>query len=79
MDRLSESLWQEPPTLGDRELKYDGISKKWDKGFGKGNEFLEGRANLWCWDTRGSAYKEKDFSVAVCNCPHTYDTHIENS
>ena len=35
MDQLLESLWHGPPILGDRELKYDGHSKKCGYYFGK--------------------------------------------
>ena len=49
MDQLLESLWHGSPLLGDRELKYDGHSKRCGEFFGKNNEVLQGGANLWCW------------------------------
>ena len=56
MDRLSESSWHGPPFLGDRELTYDRHSKKCGECFGKNDKVLEGGANLWFWDIKGSAY-----------------------
>ena len=47
MDQLSESLWYGPPLLGDKELRYDAHNKKCREFFGKSDEALEGRANLW--------------------------------
>ena len=61
------------PLLGDRELKYDGHSKKCGEFFEKNDEVLEGGANLWCGNTRGSTYRKRDFSrgcvitIAICN------------
>ena len=46
MNRLSESLWHGLPLMGDRELKYDGHSKKCGEFLGKKDEFLKGGANL---------------------------------
>ena len=35
--------------------------------FWENDEALEDGANLWCWDTRGSTYKESGFSMR-CTC-----------
>ena len=78
-DRLSESSWNGPSLLSDRELKYDGHSKKCGEFFWKKGEVLEGGANLWCWETLGSTYKEKGFSRGCgdddvrCLPVHTHD------
>ena len=44
--------------------------------WGKKGEVLESGAKLWCRDSRGSTYKERNFSRG---CLHTYDTHTESS
>ena len=80
MDQLSESLWHDFLLLGERELKYDGHNKKCRKN----DEVLEGGANLWFWNTRVNTYTGifQGYAVSpffVCNCPHPFNTHTENS
>ena len=81
MDRLSESLLHGSLLLGDRELKYDGYSKRYGEFLGK----TESGTRMWYWDTQRKIYKERDFSrecaitVAACNFHHTSDTYIKNS
>ena len=59
--RLSESLWHGAPTLCDREVKYDGHSKKCGECFGENDEVQEGGVNLPCWDTREVTKKKEIF------------------
>ena len=48
-------------------LNMMGIAKNVVNFFGENGDIVEDGANLWCWDTRGSIYKERESWVSILN------------